>query len=270
MQLTVESDELGGSATREAPIEPSQGMGAAEEPEGDDDVADKKDNDVDDKKTDDVNGSKKTFSHDALIFVMIYLCTEPLAFLDIAEEPKPIGPSNSDISPAKLLASAAASAQAAGDNTNGVIGGGGTAGRGGKPPTLEEKKVAALEDAARNAAASARATMDIAQTTRSRLAADASEALVQSYKDDIKELKEEMAEMSDEEEKEASKKKLKALIVLREDAKRQRIETLTAAAEGPASSLRLAAAPTVAPAAAQIAPPTAAEVPAPAPVTATC
>ena len=212
-----------------------------------------------------VNGSKKTGSHDALIFVMIYLCTEPLAFLDIAEEPKPIGPTNSDISPAKLLASAAASAQAAGDDTNG--GGGGTGGRGGKPPTLEEKKVAALEDAARNAAASARATMDIALTTRSRLAADASEALVQSLKDDIKELKEEMAEMSDEEEKAASKKKLEALKVLREDAKRQRIEKLKVAAEGPATSLRLAVAATVVPEAARIAAPTvtALEVPAPAP-----
>ena len=256
MQPNLESDELGGSATRETSVEVSQGMGAAEEKKDDAD-----DDDADDK---DVNGSKKTGSHDALIFVMIYLCTEPLAFLDIAEEPKPIGPTNSDISPAKLLASAAASAQAAGDDTNG---GGGTGGRGGKPHTLEEKKVAALEDAARNAAASARATMDIALTTRSRLAADASEALVQSLKDDIKELKEEMAEMSDEEEKAASKKKLEALKVLREDAKRQRIEKLKVAAEGPVTSLSLAVAATVVPEAARIAAPTvtALEVPAPAP-----
>jgi len=49
-----------------------------------------------------------------------------------------------------------------------------------------------------------------------------------------------MAEMSDEEEKAESKKKLKALIVLREDAKKQRIEKLTAAADGLASSLHLA------------------------------
>ena len=63
-------------------------MAAVEEPEGDDDVDDKKTDDVDDKKADDINGSKKPFSYDALIFVMIYLCTEPLAFLEIPEEPK--------------------------------------------------------------------------------------------------------------------------------------------------------------------------------------
>ena len=176
---------------------------------------------------------------------MIYFCTEPLAFLSIAEEPKPIGPTNSDISPAKLLASAAASAQATDESTNGVNGGGG--GRG-KPVTLEEKKVAALVDAARNAAASAQATMEIARSTQNRLAAEASEALVQSLKDDIKELKEEMNEMTDEEEIEESKVKLKALQVRRDDAKRRRIERLTAISEGPASSVPVvAAAPAVAP-----------------------
>ena len=178
---------------------------------------------------------------------MIYLCTEPLAFLSIAEEPKPIGPTNSDISPAKLLASAAASAQATDESTNGVNGGGAVGGRG-KPVTLEEKKVAALVDASRNAAASAQATMEIARSTRNRLAAEASEAPVQSLKDDIKELKEEMNEMTDEKEIEESKVKLKALQVRRDDAKRRRIERLTEISEGPAGSVPVvAAAPAVAP-----------------------
>ena len=65
-QPTLESDELGGSATRESPVEPSQGLAAAtEEPE---------DDDADDKKEDDVNWSKKKLQPRCTHFVMIYLC----------------------------------------------------------------------------------------------------------------------------------------------------------------------------------------------------
>lgn len=253
--LALESDELGGSATRAAPAELNDG--AAEDIEGGED-------DPDDKKDENTDATKTPFSHDALIFVMTFLCTEPLRFYLIATEAQPtplptLGPSNSDTSPTNLLAAASS----AGADAHGGGGGGGANGRN-KTSSPEDKKIAALNEAARNSGVSAQATITIARIQENRLAAEASEALVLSLACDIKELKEEIAVMDSDtegDEKEDKKRLLKELVIERETAKKQRRDTLRAAASaaGPSNSITVPATepavPTT-PAPATYAPPT--------------
>ena len=197
--IIAQEDEIGGSATRSE-------ANAAEPAGGEDDDDDVGSDDEDEKNP---SSLKSSFGFQAISFCFTYFAIERLPFSAVASEPPQKVPAPSANMSPDFLKGQAAAAESSKKT----------------PPDIKvsvvDQKTQAMQVAADNSKVTASATQELARAATFRLRQDSAEAMVNRLGDDIKEAKAELAELSDEDEKNAKRKEIQDLMLERADAKKR-------------------------------------------------